>query len=104
MKQILFIVAIVCGIFTQQDVLAQYAKPHPKPSALAEIVPWGDTIIYKGSTIRIGARLRKYFVENIKIEKLGESTKKDLEKGYFIKEVTPQKTTTYYIHYTGGSK
>ena len=98
MVRIFFIVAIVCGIFTHEDVLAQR-------SSVIQRFPSKDTIIFKGSTVQIGARLKKNNVEAVEIENFGVSKKKDLEKGFFFVKVSPKKTTTYRMYlYIGPNK
>ena len=96
MKQILFIMAIVCGIFAQYDVLAQQRR---SGSSFFDRmwIPMNDTIIFKGSKIQIGARLQKHLATAVEIEGFGKSKKSDLEKGFFAIEVSPKKHTTYQI-------
>lgn len=96
MKQILFIVvAIVCGIFTQQDVLAQQKK-FRSPQQM--YFPLKDTVILKGSKVKIGSFLRKGWVEKVEIENFRSSKKSDLEKGIFFIEFSPQRTTSYMVN------
>ena len=94
MKQILFIMAIVCGIFAQYDVLAQQKK-FRSPQQM--YFPLRDTVIIKGSKIKIGSHLRKGWLDKIEIENFRSSKKSDLEKGIFFIEVSPQKTTSYMM-------
>lgn len=96
MKRIFFIIAIIFGIFTQQDVLAQQRKN--RSSFFDRMwIPMNDTIIFKGSKIQIGARLQKHLATAVEIEGFGKSKKSDLEKGFFAIEVSPKKHTTYQI-------
>ena len=113
MKHILFIIAIVCGIFTHEKTWAQLSESIDKSmgwGTWAMHIPLGDTIILKGSTIQIGERLRKHVVVDVmieklgksKIKKLGKSQNRHLKKGLFVVKVAPKETTTYRIHYHSG--